>query len=87
MVSFIPWGRSIPGFSLLLGERHSMQSRPGALWSWGLGVTLVLSLGASGVESLSPADEVSQEDNGAARRRASPLATPTAMARSTPTSS
>src|SRR5215217_5519129 len=63
---FIPWGgTSIPGFSLLLGERHSMQSRPGALWSWGLGVTLVLSLGACGVESLPPADEVSQEDNGA----------------------
>ncbi|NOK15630.1 LamG-like jellyroll fold domain-containing protein [Corallococcus carmarthensis] len=50
-----------------------MQSRPGVLWSWGLGVTLALSLGACGVESLGekarpPEIGVSQENDGALTR-------------------
>ncbi|RKG57616.1 DUF4215 domain-containing protein [Corallococcus sp. AB011P] len=50
-----------------------MRSRPGALWSWGLGVTLALSLGACAVESLEeqvrpPEDGVSQESDGALTR-------------------
>ncbi|NTX12804.1 VCBS repeat-containing protein [Myxococcus sp. CA056] len=48
-----PWGR------------NKMRSRQGVLWSWGLGVTLALSLGACGVDSRPPADGVSQEDSGA----------------------
>ncbi|WP_255203996.1 LamG-like jellyroll fold domain-containing protein [Myxococcus sp. AM011] len=47
-----------------------MRSRPGVLWSWGLGMTMALSLGACGVESLGekvrpPEIGVSQEDDGA----------------------
>ncbi|AFE04905.1 EGF domain-containing protein [Corallococcus coralloides DSM 2259] len=62
-------GRSIPGPI----PPSSMRSRPGALWSWGLGVTLALSLGACAVESLEeqvrpPADGVSQESDGALTR-------------------
>ncbi|MCP3100454.1 Ig-like domain-containing protein [Myxococcus sp. K15C18031901] len=50
-----------------------MRSRPGALWTWGLGVTLALSLGACGVEPLEeqvrpPRDEVTRGDNGALTR-------------------
>ncbi|MFY2560728.1 tandem-95 repeat protein [Corallococcus terminator] len=46
-----------------------MQSRFGALLSWGLGLTLALSLGACGVES--PRDGVSQESDGASTSKAS----------------
>ncbi|RKH34070.1 tandem-95 repeat protein [Corallococcus praedator] len=50
-----------------------MRSRSGVLWSWGLGLTLALSLGACGVEPLEekirPLEEgVSQEDDGALTR-------------------
>ncbi|MCP3170034.1 FG-GAP-like repeat-containing protein [Myxococcus qinghaiensis] len=42
-----------------------MRSRQSVLWSWGLGLTLALSLGACGVDSRPAADGVSQEDSGA----------------------
>lgn len=50
-----------------------MRSRSGVLRSWGLGVTLALSLGACGVESLEETvrpleNGVSQEDSGALTR-------------------
>ncbi|MFY1824521.1 LamG-like jellyroll fold domain-containing protein [Myxococcus fulvus] len=50
-----------------------MRSRPAVLWSWGLGVTLALSLGACGVESQDekvrpPEDAVSRADDGALTR-------------------
>ncbi|MBE4751653.1 tandem-95 repeat protein [Corallococcus sp. ZKHCc1 1396] len=60
-------GWSILDSILLLGGGHPMQSRPGVLWSWGLGVMLALSLGACGVES--PEERApSQEDDGALTR-------------------
>ncbi|WP_246356654.1 FG-GAP-like repeat-containing protein [Pyxidicoccus fallax] len=50
-----------------------MRSHLGMLWSWGLGVTLALSLGACAVESLEekvgpPENAVSQEDDAALTR-------------------
>ncbi|NVJ10063.1 tandem-95 repeat protein [Myxococcus sp. AM001] len=50
-----------------------MRSRPGVLWSWRLAITLALSLGACGVESLEenvrpPEDGVPLEENGALTR-------------------